>query len=194
MRPSSISEITLKPNVLALSVLTSLVLAASQAGAATNMFDPTVSTANKINANAVTLNGTLHDTNGNTQPWTTQVYAQAGECMRLAVTSAFGVDVKMEVIAPDGLVYRDDDSNGNLLPLVKIDGTPNFGWYTVQIAHFNGVPQTGIDFVLKYGRYNLGNPNCANGTAPLSEPGGAQQAAKDKNVMLPAQPRNPYAP
>ena len=183
----------MKPNHFALSVLASLgVLAAMHAGAATNMFDPTVSTATKLNANAVTLNGTLHDTNGNTQPWTTQVYAQPGDCMRLVVTSANGVDVKMVVVAPDGEVFRDDDSNGNLLPLVKIASAPNFGWYTVQVAHFNGVPQVDLDFVLKYGRYNNGNPNCANPTLPFSKPAGAE-AAKE-HVVLPAQPRNPYAP
>ena len=183
----------MKLTQLALPVLVSLgALASTHAGAATNLFDPTVSTATKLDASAITLNGTLHDTNGNSQPWTSQFYAQAGDCMRLQVTSANGVDMKMVVVAPNGQVFRDDDSNGNLLPIVKIASAPNFGWYTVQIAHFNGAPQTNLDFVMKYGRYNNGNPNCANPTQPFSLPHGAQ--AKDPSVALPAQPRNPDAP
>jgi hypothetical protein len=183
----------LKPNHLALSVLASLgVFASTQAGAATNMFDSTVSTATKLNASAVSINGTLHDTNGNTQPWTTQVYAQPGDCMRLSITTT-SFDAKMEVIAPNGQVFRDDDSGGSLRPLVQIASAPNFGWYTVQVAHFNGVPLT-ADFTLKYGRYNNGNPNCAQPTSPLALPAGAQEAPKDMNAVMPAQPRNPYAP
>jgi hypothetical protein len=183
----------LKPNLLALSVLASLgVFASTHSGAATNMFDATVSTATKLDATAVTLNGTLHDTNGNTQPWTTQVYAQPGECVRLFVTST-NFDAKLEVIAPNGQVFRDDDSGGSLRPLVKIASAPNFGWYTVQVAHFNGVPLT-ADFTMKYGRYNNGNPNCATPTSPLSLPNGAAEATKDPMAAAPAQPRAPYAP
>ena len=47
---------------------------------------------------------------------------------------------------------------GSLRPLVEIASAPKFGWYTVQIAQFAGVPTTG-DFTLKYGRYTAGNPN-----------------------------------
>jgi hypothetical protein len=182
----------LKPNQFALSVLASLgVFACLQAGAATNMFDATVSTATKLDATAVTINGTLHDTNGNTQPWTTQVYAQPGECLRLFVTST-NFDAKLTVIAPNGVVFRDDDSGGSLRPLVKIASAPNFGWYTVQVAHFNGVPLTS-DFTMKYGRYNNGNPNCATPTGPLSQPGAAPESMKDSQAA-PAQPHAPYAP
>lgn len=184
----------MNPHHLALSLLVGLgVFASTHAGAATNMFDPSVSTATKLNASAVTINGTLHDTNGNTQPWTTQVYAQPGECMRLSVTTT-SFDAKMEVIAPNGEVFRDDDSGGSLRPLVQIASAPNFGWYTVQVAHFNGVPQS-ADFTMKYGRYNNGNPNCAQPTLPAAAvPAGAQATTKDVNAVMPAQARNPYAP
>jgi hypothetical protein len=186
-------EIPLKRNLLALSVFASLgVLASTHAGAATNMFDATVSTATKLDATAVTLNGTLHDTNGNSQPWTTQVYAQAGECLRLFVTST-SFDAKLEVIAPDGEVFRDDDSGGSLRPLVKIASAPNFGWYTVQVAQFDGTPLT-ADFTMKYGRYNNGNPNCATPTNPLAIVGAALESVKDPMATAPAQPRAPYAP
>ena len=162
----------MKANPFALSIIASLgILASMQAGAATNLFDPTVTTATKLNAGAVTLNGTLHDTNGVAQPWTTQVYAQPGECMRLSITTT-AFDAKMEVVAPPGEVFRDDDSGGSLRPLVEIASAPNFGWYTVQVAQFAGTPVT-ADFTLKYGRYNNGNPNCAVPTSPLAQPRGA---------------------
>ena len=184
----------MNPNHLTRSVLVSLgVLATMHAGAATNMFDSSVSAATKLDASSVSINGTLHDTNGNTQPWTTQVYAQPGECMRLFVTTT-SFDAKMEVIAPNGEVFRDDDSGGSLRPLVEIASAPNFGWYTVQVAHFNGVPQS-ADFTMKYGRYNNGNPNCAQPTIPeAAVPAGTEAATKDVNAVMPAQPRNPYAP
>jgi hypothetical protein len=182
-------ENTLKPNQFALSVFASLTLfAVSQAGAATNMFDSTVSSALKLDNHAVTINGSLHDNGFDAEPWTTQVYAQPGECVRLFVSSST-FDAKMEVIAPDGEVFRDDDSGGLLRPLVEIASAPKFGWYTVQIAQFAGVPTTG-DFTLKYGRYTPGNPNCANPTTPFVVP--AARAAKE--APAPAQERDPYAP
>ena len=190
----------MKYNLLATSVLAALgAFASLHADASTNMFDPTISTGTALDNHAVTINGTLHDTNGNTQPWTTQVYGRTGECMRLFVTST-NFDAKLVVIAPDGEVFRDDDSGGSLRPLVRIQSAPLFGWYTVQVAHFNGVPQTGIDFTLKYGRYNNGNPNCAVGTAPLENDGAAPAAVKDPHAAAAAaaaaaaMPHNPYAP
>jgi hypothetical protein len=182
-------ENTLKPIQLALSVFASLSLfAVSQADASTNMFDSTVSSTSRIGGNAVTINGSLHDNGFDAEPWTTQVYAQPGECVRLFVSSA-GFDAKMEVISPDGEVFRDDDSGGSLRPLVEIASAPRIGWYTVQIAQFAGVPTTG-DFTLKYGRYTAGNPNCANPTAPFVLP----NARAAKEALPPAQARDPYAP
>jgi hypothetical protein len=175
----------LKPNLLALGILAGLgVLASTWAGASTNMSDASVNTGVKPDVGAVTINGSLHDTNGVAQPWTTQVYAQPGECLRLFVTTT-NFDAKLVVLAPNGTVFRDDDSGGSLRPLVKVASAPNFGWYTVQVAQFAGAPTT-ADFTLKYGRYNGGNPNCANPTTPASNPGGAPEAAKD--------PHAPYAP
>ena len=152
-------------------------LASTHAGASTNMFDPSVASTTKIDGSEIVLNGTLHDTNGLTMPWTTSVYAQPGECMRLFVDSV-NFDPKLTVIAPNGEVFRDDDSGGSLRPLVKIASTPVQGWYTVQVAQFAGAPQADTDFVLKYGRFTAGNPNCANPTVPLVNAGGAPQAAK----------------
>jgi hypothetical protein len=169
-------------------------LASLHAGASTNMFDPSVSSATKIDGSEIVLNGTLHDTNGLTMPWTTSVYAQPGECMRLFVDSV-NFDPKLTVLAPDGEVFRDDDSGGSLRPLVKIASTPVQGWYTVQVAHFSGAPQADTDFVLKYGRFTAGNPNCANPTVPLVNAGGAPQVlVKDPATAAPAAPFHPVMP
>jgi len=165
--------------------------ASMHAGAATNMFDATVSGTKVIDGNSVTINGSLHDTNGNAQPWTAQVYAQHNECLRLFVTST-KFDAKLVVITPDNAVYRDDDSGGSARPLIKIGTAPNFGWYTVQVAQFNGQPLTS-DFTLKYGRYKNGadfNPNCADPSTPVVQDAAVRKAP----VVLPAEPHNPYAP
>ena len=57
----------------------------------------------------------------------------------------------------------DDDSGGNLRPLIKIDPTPVTGYYVVALSHFAGFPED-ITFTLRYGRYASGNPNCNNPT------------------------------
>ena len=164
-------------------------LASMQAGAATNLVDATASTSRKLDAGALSVNGSLHDTNGNTQPWTAQVYAQQGECLRVFVTST-AFDAQLVVVSPDHRVYRDDDSGGLLRPLVKIGTAPAFGWYTVQVATYDGTPVT-ADFTLKYGRYDNGNPNCANPTPPLAD---TRPIPKDPGAAAPSAPREAGAP
>ena len=160
-----------------------------QAGAATNLVDSAVATSRKLDAGALTISGSLHDTNGNSQPWTAQVYAQQGECLRLFVTSS-NFDAMMVVISPDHQAYRDDDSGGLLRPLVEIGTAPAFGWYTVQVANYNAEPIT-ADFTMKYGRYNNGNPNCANPTQPFAE---TRSGPKEIDAVAPATPRDANAP
>jgi hypothetical protein len=140
-----------------------LLLAAGFANA-TNVFDPFVGSGNTLDGGSVPLNGTLHDTNGNPQPWVIQVYAGAGECLRLFVDSA-AFDAKLTVVAPDGIVYRDDNGGGRQRPLVKVASATQ-GWYTVQVAHFSGLPQN-ANFELLYGRFVAGNVNCSQPTAPI---------------------------
>jgi hypothetical protein len=157
---------------------------------ATNLFDPSVSATTVLDGSSVELNGTLNDTNGNSQPWTAELYAGQGECLRLFVTST-AFDGKLTVTAPNGQVFRDDDGGGFLRPLVKIASAPNRGWYTVQMAEWTGAP-TNANFTLLYGRYTAGNPNCAGGTVPVS--GALPEAYKDTSVQVPATPKNNDAP
>lgn len=113
------------------------------------------------------------------QPWTVSVYSTQGQCLRLFVSST-AFDSELVVIAPNGAVYRDDDSGGSNRPLVKIASAPNTGWYTVQVGHHSGTP-TVANFTLLYGRYNAGNPNCWGETVPLSS--AAAAAASSKSVV-----------
>lgn len=156
---------------------------------ATNLFDPTVSATTVLDGDSVRLDGTLNDV-GNVRPWTAELYAAPGECLRLFVTST-AFDSKLTVTAPNGQVYRDDDSGGFLRPLVKIANPPVRGWYTVQVAEWTGAP-TNANFTLLYGRYTAGNPNCAGGTLPVS--GALPEAYKDTSVQVPATPKNNDAP
>ena len=97
------------------------------------------------------------------------------------MTSEF-TDLETVVRAPNGTVYRNDDGGiapCPLCPVVKVNSTPNNGWYSVTIGHFAGSPVTG-NFTLSYGRYNVGNPNCAASTTPLAG-GGAAEAFQGKS-------------
>jgi hypothetical protein len=170
-------ETILKSNLLATSVLAALGVFAVGQAAATNLFNPVVSTTTVLDGASIELDGTLNDTSVNAQPWVAELYAGIGECVRFFVTTT-AFDAKITVITPNGTIFRDDDSGGLLRPLVEIGSAPLSGWYTVQVAHFAGQPQN-ANFALKYGRYNFGNPNCAVPTSPLARgEDGADSAAK----------------
>ena len=108
-----------------------------------------------------------------------QLYAGVGECLRLFVSST-AFDSELTVISPNGSVYRDDDSGGSLRPLVQIANAPSQGWYTVQVAHFNGQP-INANFTLLYGRYTAGNANCAIPTQPRIDT--HRNSPKDNSVL-----------
>lgn len=182
----------MKTKILALSVLSMLSALASNQVNATNLFDPSVSTTTILDGSSVQLDGTLNDTNGNSQPWTAELFAGAGECVRLFVIST-AFDSKLTVIAPNGVVYRNDDGGGSLRPLVKIASAPNRGWYTVQVAHFTGAPMN-ANFTLLYGRYSAGNVNCSGGTSPLIVNSFETEGFKDDSGVAPVAPRGPNAP
>lgn len=146
--------------VRALAALAAL-LPAFHAGA-TNLLDPSISGSDFLDDSTVRIDGTLHDTT-HSRPWVATVYAGGGECLRLFVTSTT-FDAKISVISPSGTVYRDDDSGGLLRPLARINNTQP-GWYTVQIAHYRGLPQN-ANFTLLYGRYPAFNVNCEIPTVP----------------------------
>ncbi len=171
-------------------------LVSSNASATTNLFDPSVSTTTILDGSSVRLDGTLHDTNSNTNPWIIQVYSTAGQCLRLFVSST-SFDSKLVVIAPNGQVYRDDDAGGSLRPLVKIASAPVSGWYTVQVAHTFGFPVNN-NFTLLYGRYTAGNINCVGGTGALGISSGAaatlETEAKDPLDFGPETQPRPNSP
>lgn len=134
--------------------------------AASEIYDPSVSTCTGPDCSSVLLNGTVTNSAGNSHPWVTEAYARAGECLRLA-TKSQAADLEMTVVAPNGDVFRNDDSGGAgcvLCSLVKLVGR-NTGWYTVQLSHEAGIA-THADFQLAYGRYSGANPNCAPPTPP----------------------------
>ena len=180
----------MRKKLIAASALSLLGILVNTDAGATNLFDPTVSATTFLDGDSVRLDGTINDTNGNSQPWTAELYAGSGECLRLFVTST-AFDSKLTVIAPNGQVYRDDDSGGSYRPLVKIASAPITGWYTVQVAQWAGAP-TNANFTLLYGRYNAGNLNCVGGTVPVS--GALPEAYKDTSVQVPATPKNNDAP
>jgi hypothetical protein len=132
---------------------------------ATDLFDPTVSTSNTINATAVRLDATIFASNA-TAPFIINLYAERGECLRVDVTTQ-PADLEMVVVAPEGGVYRNDDRVGDTKPLVQVASAPVTGWYTVHLSHFSGATIEG-DLTFMYGRYSAGNANCAQATTPLS--------------------------
>lgn len=142
-----------------------LFLSLDQAWAGPAVFDSR-NVCTTINCSATIINGS-YETNpsNNVNPFTLQVFSSGGECVRLAVTSQ-GTDLETVLVSPSGAVWKDDDGGGSLLPLVKAN-TDVRGWYTLQIARFNGTPAN-ADFTLSYGRYPLGNINCSAPTTPVT--------------------------
>ena len=135
---------------------------------ATNMFT-SGSTCATLNCGARTIQGTVTQAFATAQPWVAEVYAPAGRCFRLHVT-AQGSNLETVVRAPNGQVFRNDDSNAApcaLCPLVKIASTPNRGWYTVSISHSAGTA-VNADFTMLFNDYPLGNINCAAPTIPVN--------------------------
>jgi hypothetical protein len=95
----------------------------------------------------------------------TQIFARAGECLRLDVTEQ-SADVALVVVAPvpPAIVRNADRGTGDTRPLVRVDGVDFTGWYTVVVG-FEDAGNTVVRFRLDYGRYPGGNVNC---TAPLA--------------------------
>jgi hypothetical protein len=98
-------------------------------------------------------------------PFTTQVLAGAGECLRIDAT-AQTTDTELVLVSPDGTLWRNDDTTG-LLPEIRADPTPVAGWYEVHLNHFAG---SAVDATatIRYGRYNSGNVNCRSPSQPFS--------------------------
>lgn len=161
----------MKKSLVAGSVIACSVLGAS-VQAATPIWDNGVDTCTAANCGALLIPGTVSNVVGaSTERWTIKVFAGANECLRLDQVAAFGagVDDEMVVVAPNGVIYRNDDFGGTLRPRVVVDPTPVRGWYNVSIAHFTGNPAPEHDFFLRYGRYARGvATNCASPTPGLA--------------------------
>ncbi len=146
--------------------LLGLLLVVSQVWAGSLIWSGSVNTCTVINCNATPIFGVyMADQAGEQDPFTTQVWAAEGICLRLDMVGSNepDQDVKMVLVAPDGKVYRDDDRAPGLhLPLIEVAQTPITGWYTLQVYRFNGRLANGDHrlFTLLYGLYNAENPNC----------------------------------
>lgn len=163
-----------------------LVASFEPAMAGSRIWDNSVSSCASVNCSSLIIPGTVTNPASNNDPFEIQVYASAGQCLRLEVTqSVQGVDLEMVVRAPNGSIYRNDDGSGGGVfanPLVKINSTPNTGWYSVSINHWNGTPSY-ADFVMAYGRYPVNNVNCNAPTAPS-----VAAAAESQKADTPARP------
>lgn len=158
-------------------VLGALALVTSPPAGATNLLGSTSS---------ATISGTTFGFGPSAMPWTAEVYAGAGVCLRVAVT-AQATDLEAVVVAPNGTVYRDDDGGGSLRPLVKINGTPNNGWYTVSINHFAG-NAVSANFTATLQRLPLNSASCLPGTS--SQVAAALVAPKSSGRTSPPAPGN----
>lgn len=144
-----------------------------QVEAGTRVFDPTIPACNTVNCSSETINGTQGALGGggsvplSALPWTLEIFAHQSHCLRVQVT-AQDTDLEAVLVAPNGTVFRNDDSGitgCTLCPLVKVGNTPNQGWYTLQISRFNG-DGTFANFTVRYGLYRAGNANCTTPTTP----------------------------
>lgn len=143
-------------------------IAVNHAAASTNVFDPSFSSCTSNNCSSEEISGTVGNFAGtnNTLAWTVNIFTPGNSCLRAEVISQTR-DLEIVLVQPDGTVFRDDDGGVGLQPLVKIDGTSDRGWNTLQVSRFNG-DALGADFTMLYGVYPRGNPNCATPTTPRS--------------------------
>jgi hypothetical protein len=154
--------------LLALTLIASLVGPGSPARAESLIWDGILKNCTQQNCGATFLNGaSLMNAYGESIPFTAQVFAQPGECIRLEVTSQ-SADMKTVLVSPSGKIWRNDDFYG-FRPLVTAHADVR-GYYTVHINYWNGNP--GIStvqlFTLAYGRYVFGTPtNCPSETVPF---------------------------
>lgn len=121
-----------------------------------------------INCGAQLIIGTYVRTpGGESLPFTTQIYARAGACIRLDVTAQDqGADLEMVLVSPDGTAWRNDNDLLDPTPLIKVKDAPVMGWYSLQVSDTRGLGAQ-ANFQLRYGLYNIGNPNCINPTLPI---------------------------
>ncbi|MEJ8572095.1 hypothetical protein [Microbaculum marinum] len=133
------------------------------------IYGPDVTNCKDRNCNAMEIGGTVPGFLASALPWTTQLYAGPGECLRLEVTSQ-EADLEMRVVSPDGTnTWSSDDSAMApcpLCPLAAIKTRKTDGWYTVHVGEWGG-ESVQANFTLAYGRYRRqANPNCTSFVPP----------------------------
>lgn len=158
------------------SALAAIVLAGVSQAHAGPIYDPTVSTCTGANCSSIVLGGSLFSLgSGSAGQWVQEVFARAGQCVRVQVLSEF-TDLAMDVVAPGGAIYSDDQGGVAACPNcpnVKIARAPKTGWYTVNVAQYLGNPAEG-NFTLAYGTYPAGNANCSSPTPVSMAPAAAR--------------------
>ena len=96
------------------------------------------------------------------EPFVVQIYAKAGECLRLDVSDQTE-DLAMQLTGPSvligGAVADDRNGSADRRPLLVYNLLELTGWYTVQVS-LRDVTDVNAKFRLEYGRYPGGNPNC----------------------------------
>jgi hypothetical protein len=128
---------------------------------ATNLFDPgPVVNCTGVNCGSRIIGGTVLLSSDFPMPWVTQIAARQGECLRIDVTFQ-GADLEAVLISPSGQVWINNSGvAGGQGPVIRINGIPQNGWFTLQLSHQAGLP-VNADFTLAFGRYPLHNTlNC----------------------------------
>jgi len=137
-----------------LAIVTAVVAASTAwAGA---LIESRVSTCGTINCAGETIRGTHQAT----EPFVSQIFARAGECLRLDVTQE-SADTALRVVGPrvNFTAGSNNRDAGDTRPLLQLDALPTTGWYTVLVS-LQGAGNTVVRFTLDYGRYPGGNTNC----------------------------------
>src|SRR4030095_3034156 len=104
---------------------------------------------------------TIRGTHQATEPFVSQIFARAGECLRLDVTQQ-SADTALRVVGPT-VFFTQVNTNreaGDTRPLLQLDDLPKTGWYTILVS-LQGAGNTVVNFTLDYGRYPGGNATCA---------------------------------
>jgi hypothetical protein len=124
-------------------------------------------TCEETNCNARSVGGAVLAFGSFAYAWVGEFVAGNAQCVRFDVTEQ-ATDLEMIVIAPNGVIFQNDDKGAGfcpLCPLVKINVAPIGGWYTVRIGRSTG-GAVDASFTMLVSQYNPGNANCADPTPP----------------------------
>jgi hypothetical protein len=156
-----------------LGIVTALMI--TTAAWAGSQIESSFSSCGTINCAGETIRGTHQAT----EPFVSQIFARAGECLRLDVTKQ-SADTALRVVGPTVVFTRSNNNReaGDTRPLLKLDDLPSTGWYTILVS-LQGAGNTVVGFTLDYGRYPGGSANCAVAATATDGGDGA-------NVVAPA--------